>query len=306
MSAATATAADVVASTLSSGRSKDRNVSSIVFLCALWFSLFFGVMVLLALIIDTAIDGSSRFDSNLILNFTSLFHPEETGFKAGIVGSIWLMVCTAFLAIPLGIMAATYLEEFADTNKWYNRVIEVNLANLAAVPSIVYGLLALAVVTGIGFDRGVLIGGAVALALLILPVIIITTREAIRAVPQDIRQGSLALGATQWQTTWRQTLPSAVPGIATGTILGLSRAIGEAAPLIVVGFGASVLFTPELGLAGLSSTGTSLPNQIYNLTSQSREEFRIAASAAIIVLLVMILGMNAIAIFIRNKFQRSW
>jgi phosphate ABC transporter permease subunit PstA len=306
MSAATATAADVVASTLSSGRSKDRNVPSIVFLCALWFSLFFGVLVLLALIIDTAIDGSSRFDSNLIFNFTSLLNPDETGFKAGIVGSIWLMVCTAFLAIPLGIMAATYLEEFADTNKWYNRVIEVNLANLAAVPSIVYGLLALAVVTKVGFERGVVIGGAVALALLILPVIIITTRESIRAVPREIREGSLALGATQWQTTWRQTLPSAVPGIATGTILGLSRAIGEAAPLIIVGFGVSVLFTPEVGLDGLTSSGTSLPNQIYTLTVQSREEFRIAASAAIIVLLVMILGMNAIAIFIRNKFQRSW
>ncbi len=306
MSAATATAG-AVTSALATGKSKDRNVASLVFLGALWFSLFFGVLVLVALIIDTAIKGAPRFDAELITNYSSLFSPEETGFKAGIVGSIWLMVCTAILAVPLGIMAALYLEEFADTNRWWNRVIEINLQNLAAVPSIVYGLLALAVMAILGFDKaGVILGGAIALALLILPVIIITTRESIRSVPQDIRQGSLALGATVWQTTWRQTLPSAVPGIATGTILGLSRAIGEAAPLIVVGFGVSVFFTPELGLGGLTSPGTSLPNQIYNLSSNSQEELVTAASAAIIVLLVMILGMNAVAILIRNKFTRSW
>ncbi|MDZ5619982.1 phosphate ABC transporter permease PstA [Nocardioides bizhenqiangii] len=306
MSAASATAASVT-NLVTSGRSKDRNVGSLVFLGLLWFSLFFGVLVLVALIVDTAIKGAPRFDAELLTNYSSLFKPEETGFKAGIVGSIWLMICTAILAVPLGISAALYLEEFADTNRWWNRLIEVNLQNLAAVPSIVYGLLALAVMAVIGFDdEGVVLGGAIALALLILPVIIITTRESVRAVPQDIRQGSLALGATVWQTTWRQTLPSAIPGIATGTILGLSRAIGEAAPLIVVGFGVNVLFTPELGPEGLTSSGTSLPNQIYNLSSQSREEFVTAASAAIIVLLVMILGMNALAIIIRNKFQRSW
>ena len=171
------------------------------------------------------------------------------------------------------------------------------------MPSIVYGLLAVAVMALMGFsDTGIVLGGAVALALLILPVIIITTREAVRAVPREIRDGSLALGATVWQTTWRQTLPSAVPGIATGTILGLSRAIGEAAPLIMVGLAGSVRFDPE----GLMSQITALPMQIYSLTSQSQEELRQAASAAIIVLLVMILGLNALAIFIRNKFQRSW
>ncbi len=307
MSVATTTASEVVASTLATGKSKDRNVLSIAFLLALWFSLFFGVIVLVALIVDTAIKGSPRFDTELITNFQSVVLPETTGFKAGIVGSIWLMVLTALLAVPLGIMAATYLEEFADNDKWWNRLIEVNLANLAAVPSIVFGLLALAAMSLLGFDRGgVVLGGAIALALLILPVVIITTREAIRAVPRDIRFGSLALGATVWQTTWRQVLPSAIPGIATGTILGLSRAIGEAAPLIVVGFGVSVLFVPDVGVDGLNSPGTSLPNQIFNLANQSREELQTAASAAIIVLLVMILGMNALAIFIRNKFQRSW
>jgi len=151
-------------------------------------------------------------------------------------------------------------------------------------------------------ERGLVISGAVALSLLILPVIIITTREAVRAVPQEIRQGSLALGATVWQTTWRQTLPSAVPGIATGTILGLSRAIGEAAPLLMIGTATAIRFDPN----GLMSQFTALPLEIYSTTSQSQEAFRVAASAAIIVLLVMILGLNAVAIYIRNKFQRTW
>jgi phosphate transport system permease protein len=302
MSVATATAREVTA-TISSGRSRDRNPASLVFLGLLWFSLFFGVMVLLVLIVDTAIAGSARFDSDLFTGYISRINPEDSGFRAGILGSLWLMAFTALFAVPLGIGAALYLEEFADSERWWNRVIEVNLQNLAAVPSIVYGLLAVAVMALMGFDNtGIVLGGSVALALLILPVIIITTREAVRAVPQEIRQGSLALGATVWQTTWRQTLPSAVPGIATGTILGLSRAIGEAAPLIVVGLAGSVRFDPT----GLFSSVTALPMQIFSLTSQSQEEFQTAASAAIIVLLVMILALNGLAIYIRNKFQRSW
>jgi phosphate transport system permease protein len=151
-------------------------------------------------------------------------------------------------------------------------------------------------------QTGIVLGGSIALALLILPVIIITTREAVRAVPTDIRHASLALGATTWQTTWRQTLPSAVPGIATGTILGLSRAIGEAAPLVVVGLAGALRFDPT----GVLSPITALPMQIYSLTSRSQEEFREAASAAIIVLLIMILGLNGLAIYIRNKFTRTW
>ena len=303
MSVATRTAREVTASNIATGKSRDQNKRSLVFLCALWFALFFGVMVLVVLIVSTALEGAPRFDSNLITQYGSILRPEETGFRAGILGTLWLMLTTAALAIPLGIGAAIYLEEFADPQPWYNRFIEVNIQNLAAVPSIVYGLLAVAALALVGFnDTGVVIGGAVALALLILPVIIITTRESLRAVPREIRFGSLALGATVWQTTWRQTLPSAVPGIATGTIIGLSRAIGEAAPLLIIGIAGSVLFDPD----GLLSPVTALPIQIYDLTSQSREEFRQAASAAIIVLLVMILSLNALAIFIRNKFQRSW
>ena len=302
MSVATNTAAEVTR-TISSGRRRDRSTGSLVFLGLLWFSLFFGVMVLLVLIVSTAIDGASRFDSELLTNYDSVVRPETTGFRAGILGSLWLMALTAFLAVPLGIAAALYLEEFADRERWYNRLIELNLQNLAAVPSIVYGLLAVAVMALLGFQQtGIVLGGSTALALLILPVIIITTREAVRAVPDEIRQGSLALGATVWQTTWRQTLPSAIPGIATGTILGLSRAIGEAAPLVVVGLAGSLRFDPT----GVLSQVTALPMQIYSLTSRSQDEFQHAASAAIIVLLVLILGLNGLAIFIRNKYQRTW
>jgi phosphate ABC transporter permease subunit PstA len=294
---------EAVQKAVSTGRSRDRNTASLVFLVLLWFSLFFGVMVLLVLIVNTVIDGAPRFDSELITRYDSTLFPERTGFRAGILGTLWLMVTTAVMAVPLGIAAALYLEEFADNTKWYNRLVEVNLQNLAAVPSIVYGLLAVAVMALLGFERkGVVLGGAIALALLILPVIIITTREAVRAVPNEIRFGSLALGATQWQTTWRQTLPSSVPGIATGTILGLSRAIGEAAPLLLLGIAGAVRFDPT----SVTSPVTALPIQIFSMTSQSQEAYQTAAAAAIVVLLVMVLLLNGLAIFIRNKFQREW
>ncbi len=302
MSAATQTARAVTKSSIATGKSRDRNWKSIAFLGLLWFSLFFGVMVLIVLMVDTAVEGSSRFDSNLVTGYQSRLRPDETGFRAGILGSAWLMFFTAVLAVPLGIAAALYLEEFAKAKTWYNTIIEVTLQNLAAVPSVVYGMLAVGVMAVLGYaNKGVVLGGAIALALLVLPVIIITTREAVRAVPREIRQGSLALGATVWQTTWRQTLPSAIPGISTGAILGLSRAIGEAAPLLLLGLG-NVLFDPT----GLNSPVTALPMQIYTLAGDPKEAFRTAAAAAIIVLLVMILAMNALAIFIRNKFQRSW
>jgi phosphate ABC transporter permease subunit PstA len=320
-SAAATTARAVTTSTLATGKSQDRNLKSLVFLGALWFSLFFGVAVLFALIVDTAIDGASRFDSSLFTHYTQTFDPERaealadtgrdpttlsaeyTGFKSGIVGSIILMITTALMAIPLGIAAAIYLEEFASKTSRFSRIVEVNLQNLAAVPAVIYGMLALALMSVIGADRGIALGGAVALTLLILPVVIITTREALRSVPDEIRFGSFALGATVWQTTWRQTLPSAIPGISTGTILGLSRAIGEAAPLVMLGFGA-VNFAPEFPY--VTSNIEAFPLEIFNAAQDAKEVVQHAASAGIIVLLVMILGMNAVAIIIRNKFQRSW
>jgi phosphate ABC transporter permease subunit PstA len=297
------TTRETAARAVATGRSRDRTPTALLFLGALWFSLFVAVIVLVALIVDTAITGAPRFDADLVTAYDSTLFPERTGFRAGILGTIWLMLTTALLAVPLGIAAALYLEEFADGNRWHNRLIEVNLQNLAAVPSVVYGLLAVGVMALLGFERkGIVLGGAIALGLLILPVIIITTREAVRAVPTEIRFGSLALGATPWQTTWRQILPSAIPGIATGTILGLSRAIGEAAPLLMLGIALSVRFDPE----GVLSQMTALPMQIFFMTSQSQVEYQQAAAAAIIVLLVLVLALNGLAIFIRNKFQRSW
>ena len=287
---------------VTTGKSRDRDVKSLLFLGALWFSLFFGIFVLFVLIADTFVNGFPRLDGDLIGNYYSLLNPESTGVHAGIVGSLWLMGFTALMAVPMGIAAAVHLEEFADGDRWWNRFVEVNLQNLAAVPAVVYGLLAVSVMALVSIRRDTVLGGAVALALLILPVIIITTREALRAVPSEIRQASLALGATPWQTTGRQLLPAAVPGIATGTILGLSRAIGEAAPLVMLGLALSISFDPT----GMLSPTTALPIEIYGLTSKSQDPYQQAASAAIIVLLAMVLALNALAIFIRNKFQRSW
>ena len=210
---------------------------------------------------------------------------------------------TAVLAIPLGVAAAVQLEEFADKTKRINHLIEVNVQNLAAIPSVVYGLLALAVLTLVGVqNKNLVIAGATALGLLILPVIIIATREALRSVPAEIREGSLALGATSLQTMWRQTLPSAVPGIATGAILALSRALGEAAPLLLLGGLVFVSYDPN----GLLSGYTTLPIQIFNWTGRPQEEFRVLAAAASILLLVLLLAMNGLAIYIRNHFQRRW
>lgn len=295
--------AEPVSRTLDTGKNHERNVWSLVFLVGLWFSLAFAIMVLLVLLVTTAIDGATRVDANLFTQYLSQLREDETGVRAGILGSLWLMGTTALMSVPLGIAAALYLEEFANQDRWYNRLVELNVQNLAAVPSVIYGLLAVGLLSLAGFRQtSLVIGGALALTLLILPVIIITTREAVRAVPREIREGSLALGATMWQTTWRQSLPSAVPGIATGTILALSRAIGEAAPLLLLGVATGIRFDPN----GVLSQFTALPIQIFSMSSLPKEEFHTAAAAAIMVLLVMILALNGLAIYIRNHFQRRW
>lgn len=283
-------------------RHGDKSPASIVFLVALWLALAFAVLCLLTLLATSLIDGVSRLDANVFTQYSSQVRPETGGARAAIIGSLWVIGMTALLAIPLGIAAAVYLEEFADPNRWYNRMVEVNLQNLAAVPAIVYGMLTAGLALAVGLRRGVVLAGAIALALLILPVIIITTREALRAVPAEIRQASLALGATQLQTVWRQTLPSAVPGVATGTILALSRALGEAAPLLLLGGLVFIRYDPD----GLFSGFTTMPIQIFSWASQPQVEFRELAAAAIIVLLGMLLLMNAVAIVIRNRYQRRW
>ena len=213
------------------------------------------------------------------------------------------MVITAVLVVPLGVATAVYLEEYADRDKWFNRLVEVNIQNLAAVPSVVYGILGLAFIVrgpiGIG---NVLLAGGITLALLVLPVVIIVSREAIRAVPPSVREGSLALGATQWQTIWKQVLPGAVAGIATGVMLALSRAIGETAPLLLIGAAASPRFNPD----GLLSDFTALPIQIFVWTQDPDRSFVTAAAGAILVLMVILMLMNSVAIFLRNRYEQKW
>jgi phosphate transport system permease protein len=275
---------------------------SLVFLVVLWFALAFSVLCLTVLLIDSFLDGVTRLDTDLFTNYTSQIAPETAGARAAILGSAMVIALTALMAIPLGVAAGVYLEEFADHKKWYNRITEVNITNLAAVPAIVYGMLTAGLALAIDLPRRVVITGAIALALLILPVIIIATREAVRAVPREIRDGSLALGATPLQTVWRQTLPAAVPGIATGAILALSRALGEAAPLLLLGGLVFVTYDPN----GLMSGFTTLPIQIFNWAQQPQAEFHQVASAAIIVMLALLLAMNAVAILIRNRYQKRW
>ncbi|HVL84533.1 MAG TPA: phosphate ABC transporter permease PstA [Pseudonocardia sp.] len=285
----------------------DRTVASVAFLIALWLSLLVALTFLVTLLVTTFLDGLVRLDANLLTQYSSQLFPERAGARAAILGTLWVIGTTIVLTVPLGVSAAIYLEEFGDPSKWYFRLVELNIQNLAAVPSIIYGLLTLGVASVLAPLLGLrnvnaVIFGAIALTLLILPVVIIATRESLRAVPAEIRAGSLALGATPWQTVWRQTLPAAVPGIATGTILAVSRAIGEAAPLLLLGAYVFVTFDPN----GLFSSFTTMPVQIYNWTSQPQIEFQQVASAGIILLLFMLLLLNGVAILIRNKLQRRW
>lgn len=273
-----------------------------IFRWLLFFSLAVGVVTLAVLIAYVTLKGWPKLSLNLITNMPSLRNPAQSGVQSAITGTLWVIGFTALFALPVGILAALYLEEFARPNSRFQRLVEVNIQNLAAVPSIVYGILGLAL-----FARAMALGQSVitaslTLALLVLPVIIIATREALRAVPRNIRDGSLALGATEWQTAWRQTLPAATPGIATGVILALSRAIGEAAPLLLLGAVSFITFNPNGPLSGY----TTLPIQIYNWTKDSREEFQILAAATIVLLLILLLALNFVAIWIRNKTQRRW
>lgn len=280
-----------------------RDVVSTVFALVLWACLVTASLFLLFVLVTIIADGVQRLDSNLIMASPSTIRPETAGVRPAIVGTLIVIAMTAVIALPLGIGAAVYLEEYADRTRWFNRTIELNIQNLAAVPSIIFGILVLAFVVRDPINLGaVALAGSIALALLILPVIIISTREALRAVPSEIKDGSLAVGATLWQTVWRQLLPAAVPGIATGSILAISRAIGEAAPLILIGATTFITFTPD----GLLSRYTVLPVQIFNFAIQSREAFVPLTYASILLLIIILLAMNGLAIFLRNKFQRRW
>jgi len=256
-------------------------------------------LLLLAMLLWDAWDkGAGWLSWEFLTSFPSRF-PEKAGIKSALWGSIWLMIITAVVSLPLGVGTAIYLEEYAKKT-WLTKIIEINISNLAGVPSVVYGLLGLALfVRGLALERS-LISGALTISLLILPIIIISSREAIKAVPSSIREASLALGATRWQTVKYHVLPAALPGILTGNILALSRAIGEAAPLIMIGALTFIAFTPE----SIFDPFTALPIQIFNWASRPKAEFQFLAAAGILVLLALLLAMNAAAILIRNKYQR--
>jgi phosphate transport system permease protein len=251
------------------------------------------------LVADVISDGGSRLDWQFLTSLPSR-RAADAGIYNALVGSILVIGVTAALSLPVGVATAIYLEEYGGRSR-FARLIEINIANLAAVPSIIYGLLGLGLfVRGMGMGRSVM-AGAATLALLVLPVVILSTREALRTVPKSIREGSYALGATKWQTIWHQVLPMAVPGVLTGLILSLSRAIGETAPLITIGALTYVPFAPD----SLWSAFTVLPIQIFNWVSRPQADFHANAAAGIIVLLVLLVLMNATAIFLRDRFQRQ-
>ena len=252
-----------------------------------------------ALIWDIVADGGSRLSWSFLVNIASR-NPSEAGVYHALMGSIWVIALTGAMALPVGVSAAIYLEEYGSRSR-VSRFIELNIANLAAVPSIIYGLLGLGLfVRLMGMGQSVL-AGAATLALLALPVVILSTREALRTVPSSIREGSYALGATKWQTIWNQVLPMALPGVLTGLILALSRAIGETAPLITIGALTYIPFAPDT----VWSKFTVLPIQIFNWVSRPQAEFKQNAAAGILVLLVLLLAMNAVAIVVRDRYQRQ-
>lgn len=274
-----------------------------------------GLVVIFLLVSDMIIRGSERLNLDFFFNFASR-RASQAGILSAWVGSLLVMTVTAFAAVPLGVAAGVYLEEYAKRN-WITEVIEINITNLAAVPSIVYGLLSLGIfVYAFGFGQSILTAG-LTLALLILPIVIVSTREAIRAIPAMIREGSMAVGATRWQTCRYHIIPYAMPGILTGVIIGLARAIGETAPIITIGALTFIAFLPPVPFTEVSagvnaglfdwlmSPFTVMPIQIFNWTSRPDPAFEVNAAAAGFVLMVMVLSMNGIAIWLRYKMRKN-
>lgn len=259
-----------------------------------------GLLLLVVLLVSIYQRGADRLSLDFITKMPSR-RPTNAGILSPLMGSLWVITITALIAVPIGVAAAIYLEEYTRRKNKLIEFVQVNISNLAGVPSIVYGLLGLAIfVRTMGLGRSILAGG-LTMALLILPMVIIVSQEALRAVPSSFREGSLALGATEWQTIRRQVIPSAAPGILTGIILALSRAIGETAPLIIVGAVAYIARTPE----SWNDSFTVLPMQIFNWTSEAKAGFHDAAGAGILVLLAVLLSMNAVAIFLRSRTTRA-
>jgi phosphate transport system permease protein len=273
-----------------------------LFLGGLWIFTLLAIITLVTLVGTTLLKGYSRLNLSLITNFPSPF-PEDAGIQAAIFGSIWVVVTSGLVSLFIAMGTAIYLEEFADQRSRFNKLITINIQTLAGVPSIVFGILGLAFVARGWLGWGFTVGTASAvLTMMVLPVMIVSAREALKAVPSSLREGAYALGATRWQTIVKQVVPSAIPGIATGSILGVSRALGESAPLILLGALAYVSSNP----AGFDSDYTVLPLVILKYTQEAQEEFQAVGAAAIIVLLVLLIALNMIAIVIRDKSRKSW
>jgi phosphate transport system permease protein len=261
-----------------------------------------GIAVLAVLLVDVSKDGSSMLSWQFLTSFPSQIFPENGGIYPALIGSLWLLGLTAVISVPLGLGAAVYLEEYARDTR-INRMIEINISNLAGVPSVIYGLLGLGIfvellspLTG----GGSVLTGALTLSLLILPVIIVATREALRAIPDSIREGGYALGATQWEVIWSHLLPRALPGALTGIILALSRAVGEAAPILVVGVSLYQTYVTTSPFDGYMA----LPTQIYDWISRPQEVFQNSAAAGIVVAMAVLLLANSFAIWLRNRYQQ--
>ena len=273
-----------------------RKTVGAIFYVVFLASVMVGVVGLGVLLVQTAVEGIPWLDFDFLTNYMSR-KPELAGVKAAVTGTLITIVFTAVFTVPIGVGAAIYLEEYAPKNR-LTQIVEINISNLAGVPSIVYGLLGLGVFVQLMSLGKIVLAGALTLTLLVLPIVILASREAIRAVPNDFRLGAYALGADQWQVIKGAVLPSALPGILTGTILALSRAVGEAAPLLVISGLVYVTFVP-----GPFDRFTVLPLQIFTWVGRPQEEFRSLAAAGILVLLIILLSMNAIAVLVRNKYQ---
>ena len=290
-------AADLRDSTSPSRKLRDK-----LFLTGLWVATLVGVLTLFFLVLSTLLKGYTRLNLSLITNFPSPF-PEDAGIQAAIFGSIWGVVTRGLVSLFIALGSAIYLEEFANSESRFNRLITLNIQTLAGVPSIVFGILGLAFVARGWIGWGFSVGTASAvLTMMVLPVMIVSAREALKAVPSSLREGSYALGATRWQAISKQVLPAAIPGIATGSILGVSRALGESAPLILLGALAYVSSNPS----GFSSDYTVLPLVIMKYTQEAQDEFRAVGAAAIIVLLLLLVGLNLLAIVILDLNRNSW
>jgi phosphate transport system permease protein len=282
------------------GRSRTSRVSSLVFVSLLLVGLGVALLAIAAVVIWAYLRGRPALSLGLFTNYPSTVDPTNAGYRPAILGSIYVIAGVMGLIVPLGVGAALYLEEFADRTRWWNRLIELNIQNLAGVPSIVFGILGMAFIVRGPMKLGFVVAAAsLTLALLVLPTVILASREAIRSVPPSITDGALALGATRWQAVSRQVVPVALPGLLTGVILAVARAIGEAAPLLLVGAVTFVTFDPSFFEGGYSV----LPVQIFEYAKRPQEEFRVLAAAGVLVMLAVTLAMNSFAIWLRNHFE---